>query len=423
MAALIADNVTKEYPTPAEPLVVLRGVSFSLDRGQSLAILGPSGSGKSTLLAILGGLDRPTSGKVIVGEVNPFDLDDAEIAAFRRDQVGFVFQDHHLLPQLSVLENVLTPLLADGRPTSADTERARHLVDRVGLSGRTTHRPSELSGGDAKGWPSPGPWCDPLPCCWPTNRRVISTRPQPTLLDACWWNCSKSIIRCWWWSPTARRLQIPCSSNGELKTDDYPRNDYRHRPRSLTPVQAMPITELGDMLSSGDQATRRQAAEVLSQNAEAAVEVAVELVRHVGDDDRVVAEYCVATLEELGSPTASQLEELAKLAQSDNADVAYWAATLLGRSGAAAAEHAKLLGGIVTGNASEAVRERAAWALGRMGPAAAVAMPQLETAAKADSASVARSRNGAKGDTSRINGVNCRWKACRGVVGSVHEAD
>jgi lipoprotein-releasing system ATP-binding protein len=148
MAALIADNVTKEYPTPAEPLVVLRGVSFSLDRGQSLAILGPSGSGKSTLLAILGGLDRPTSGKVIVGEVNPFDLDDAEIAAFRRDQVGFVFQDHHLLPQLSVLENVLTPLLADGRPTSADTERARHLVDRVGLSGRTTHRPSELSGGE-----------------------------------------------------------------------------------------------------------------------------------------------------------------------------------------------------------------------------------------------------------------------------------
>lgn len=148
MDMLTVDNVTKEYPTPAEPLVVLRGVSLTLDRGQSLAILGPSGSGKSTLLAILGALDYPTSGKVSLGTVNPFELRSDQLAAFRRDRVGFVFQDHHLLPQLSVMENVLTPLLADGKPSAADVERAEHLLDRVGLAARTTHRPAELSGGE-----------------------------------------------------------------------------------------------------------------------------------------------------------------------------------------------------------------------------------------------------------------------------------
>lgn len=148
MDMLTVDNVTKEYPTPAEPLVVLRGVSLELNRGQSLAILGPSGSGKSTLLAILGALDRPTSGHVKLGTDDPFTFDEGELAAYRRDRVGFVFQDHHLLPQLSVLENVLTPLLADGRPSDGDVERAENLLERVGLSQRTTHRPAELSGGE-----------------------------------------------------------------------------------------------------------------------------------------------------------------------------------------------------------------------------------------------------------------------------------
>ena len=148
MEMLEVDNVTKEYPTPAEPLEVLRGVSLTLDRGQSLAIVGPSGSGKSTLLAILGALDRPTSGKVQLGTVNPFQLDDGKLAEFRRDRVGFVFQDHHLLPQLSVLENVLVPLLADGKPAADDVQRAETLLSRVGLADRVTHRPAELSGGE-----------------------------------------------------------------------------------------------------------------------------------------------------------------------------------------------------------------------------------------------------------------------------------
>jgi lipoprotein-releasing system ATP-binding protein len=148
MELLAVDNVTKEYPTPAEPLVVLRGVSLSLSPGESLAIVGPSGSGKSTLLAILGALDRPTSGTVKLGSIDPFTLDDQGLAEFRRDRVGFVFQDHHLLPQLSVLENVLVPLLADGKPSSDEIDRARTLLDRVGLAERTTHRPAELSGGE-----------------------------------------------------------------------------------------------------------------------------------------------------------------------------------------------------------------------------------------------------------------------------------
>jgi HEAT repeat protein len=152
----------------------------------------------------------------------------------------------------------------------------------------------------------------------------------------------------------------------------------------------MHISELGDILSSDDQAMRRRAAEVLSQNADAAVDVAVDLVRHVADSDRVVAEYCVATLEELGPPAASQLDDLAILASDNHADVAYWAVTLIGRSGAAAATHALRLGDVVASDAPPQVRERAAWALGRIGPAAMAAVPQLESSTHAVPQSVAR---------------------------------
>jgi len=148
MSTLAVDNLSREYPTPAEPLVVLSNLTLTLEGGGSLAILGPSGSGKSTLLAILGALDRPTSGRVTLDGVDPFKLDDAALSAFRRDQIGFVFQDHHLLPQLTVLENVLLPYLADGRPTSEHRQRAEKLIDEVGLAGRVTHRPTELSGGE-----------------------------------------------------------------------------------------------------------------------------------------------------------------------------------------------------------------------------------------------------------------------------------
>jgi lipoprotein-releasing system ATP-binding protein len=141
-------DVHKSYPTPADPLVVLRGVSLSIQPGESLAIVGPSGSGKSTLLNILGTLDRPTSGSVTLDGVNPFDLNSTELAKFRSMRVGFIFQDHHLLPQCSALENVLLPKLAAGGVKKDDSSRAADLLEQVGLSGRVSHFPSELSGGE-----------------------------------------------------------------------------------------------------------------------------------------------------------------------------------------------------------------------------------------------------------------------------------
>lgn len=148
MVDLTLSQVSKQFPTRGEPLVVLRNVSLELSAGQNLAVLGPSGSGKSTLLHILGTLDQPTSGTVQLLGRNPFAFDEPELARFRNEHIGFVFQDHHLLPQLSVLENVLIPTVATGGATVAQVTRARDLIERVGLSGRLEHRPAELSGGE-----------------------------------------------------------------------------------------------------------------------------------------------------------------------------------------------------------------------------------------------------------------------------------
>jgi len=146
---LVVENVSKEYATRSGPLPVLREIRFPLNRGESLAVTGPSGSGKSTLLHILGTLDQPTTGTVTLEGTNPFALPEAELAAFRNQRIGFVFQDHHLLPQCSVLENVLIPTLVNRETKAADTEAyARNLLERVGLANRLQHRPAELSGGE-----------------------------------------------------------------------------------------------------------------------------------------------------------------------------------------------------------------------------------------------------------------------------------
>ena len=148
MPELDVHGVGKEYPTRGEPLKVLHDVSLSLAAGESLAILGPSGSGKTTLLSILGTLEHPSRGTVRIGGSDPFALGPVELARFRNRQIGFVFQDHFLLPQLNVSENVLLPTMAEGRVSARAVDRAGELIDRVGLSGRLAHRPAELSGGE-----------------------------------------------------------------------------------------------------------------------------------------------------------------------------------------------------------------------------------------------------------------------------------
>jgi lipoprotein-releasing system ATP-binding protein len=144
---LTVAHLSKEYPTPRGPLAVLSDVSFSLAPGDAAAIMGPSGSGKSSLLYVLGALEPPTAGTVTLDGRDPFLLPSAALAAFRNEAVGFVFQDHCLLPQCTVLENVLVPTLV-AASGDGDGERARRLVEQVGLGPRLDHRPGELSGGE-----------------------------------------------------------------------------------------------------------------------------------------------------------------------------------------------------------------------------------------------------------------------------------
>ena len=146
--ALSVRDLRKDYFLKGETVHALRGVSFDVPVGDYVSIMGPSGSGKSTLLQIIGTLDTPTSGVVTIEDHNPFELSEPELAAFRNQKIGFVFQDHHLLPQCSVLENVLIPALA-GRGAGKDEEqRAKGLLERVGLGDRLSHRPAQISGGE-----------------------------------------------------------------------------------------------------------------------------------------------------------------------------------------------------------------------------------------------------------------------------------
>jgi lipoprotein-releasing system ATP-binding protein len=146
--SLQIDHLSKEYPTRSGALSVLRDVNLQFQRGEAVAIMGPSGSGKSTLLYIVGTLEPPTAGTVRLDGKDAFSLPERDLADFRNRHIGFVFQDHHLLPQCTVLENVLVPTLV-ARRDRAEVERwARELLERVGLSGRLDHRPAELSGGE-----------------------------------------------------------------------------------------------------------------------------------------------------------------------------------------------------------------------------------------------------------------------------------
>lgn len=143
---LVVRDLCKDFVSAAGTLEILRGVNLEMSRGDAIAVTGPSGCGKSTLLYILGTLDTPTSGSVRIMDRDPFSFSARELAHFRSEAIGFVFQDHHLLSQLSVIENVLLPQVV-GTGGNQET-RARELLDRVGLSDRLDHRPARLSGGE-----------------------------------------------------------------------------------------------------------------------------------------------------------------------------------------------------------------------------------------------------------------------------------
>jgi lipoprotein-releasing system ATP-binding protein len=149
MPVLSAEKLAQEYPTRSGPLAVLRDVTLALDAGSAVAILGPSGSGKSTLLHILGTLARPTSGTLVIAGQKPFELPEDKLAQFRNQKIGFIFQEHHLLPQCSALENVLVPTLVNpSAKRNAVYERGMKLLEKVALGSRMDHRPAELSGGE-----------------------------------------------------------------------------------------------------------------------------------------------------------------------------------------------------------------------------------------------------------------------------------
>ena len=165
---LKVENVSKEYQTPRGTLSIVSDVSLSLSRGDAVSIMGPSGSGKSTLLYIMGALEPPTTGTVTLDDQNPYQLKEKELAAFRNQEIGFIFQDHCLLPQCSVIENVLTPTLVSASSDSGVIARAKTLLNQVGLGDRLDHRPARLSGGEKQRV---------------ALARALITRPQLLLCD------------------------------------------------------------------------------------------------------------------------------------------------------------------------------------------------------------------------------------------------
>jgi len=143
-----AVGVTKSFKTAAGELRVLKGIDLSIGKGEMLGIIGASGAGKSTLLQILGALDRPTSGRVMFKERDIASMDENSLARLRNTSIGFVFQFHHLLPEFNSLENVMFPSIISGTSFPEAEKKANALLGELGLSGRTRHRPGELSGGE-----------------------------------------------------------------------------------------------------------------------------------------------------------------------------------------------------------------------------------------------------------------------------------
>ena len=148
MSILSAQNVTKSFISRTGEIEVLKGIDFEAESGEVVAILGASGAGKSTLLHVLGTLDKPDSGQVLIRGRDPFTVPDKELNAIRNRDLGFIFQFHYLLPEFDALENVMMPAVLKGGTEHDERDRAAHLLAEVGLAERITHRPAELSGGE-----------------------------------------------------------------------------------------------------------------------------------------------------------------------------------------------------------------------------------------------------------------------------------
>jgi putative ABC transport system ATP-binding protein len=168
LPVLVVENIEKVYQGGRGGVSALRGVSFQADAGDFIALMGPSGCGKSSLLHLIGGMDRPTRGRVLLDSIAIDALDEEALARLRRRKIGFVFQFFNLLPTLTVAENVALPLMLDGASDRQAGERTRALIDRVGLAARATHYPAELSGGEMQR---------------AAVARAIITRPELILAD------------------------------------------------------------------------------------------------------------------------------------------------------------------------------------------------------------------------------------------------
>jgi lipoprotein-releasing system ATP-binding protein len=145
---LSTNQLCKTYMTGPQEVEVLKGINLEVSAGEIVVIMGPSGVGKSTLLHLIGGLDRPSSGDVLIDGDDVFSLKDKDLAVFRNNAIGFVFQFHHLLPEFTALENVMIPGMMHGREITVVTERAKSILGEIGLGHRLNHKPSELSGGE-----------------------------------------------------------------------------------------------------------------------------------------------------------------------------------------------------------------------------------------------------------------------------------
>ena len=148
MPIIETTNLVKEYPQAGEPLQVLKGITMKVEKGEFVAIMGPSGSGKSTLLNMIGALDRPTSGKVYIEDIDISTLNDNQLAELRNTKIGFVFQFFNLISRMDALGNVELTMAIAGLPGRKRRERSAMLLEQVGLGDRTHHKPSELSGGE-----------------------------------------------------------------------------------------------------------------------------------------------------------------------------------------------------------------------------------------------------------------------------------